>query len=70
MQGKPRDYQEPGSPLETGTRRAEPISVTQKMWESERGGEDISTSPFSLLSNLLSVPSTEQIQPWARAHGT
>ena len=25
------------SPLETGTRRAEPISVTQKMWESERG---------------------------------
>lgn len=45
IQGKPRDYQEPGSPMETGTKRAELISLTQKMWEW--GGGRYSHLPFS-----------------------
>lgn len=45
IQGKPRDYQEPGSPMETGTKRAELISLTQKMWEWG-GGEILPPSLF------------------------
>lgn len=39
MEQNPRDYQEPGSPKETGIRRAEPHPLAQKMWLSENEGK-------------------------------